>query len=187
LGEFPPVLSFCEQVRRLGLSAKRLKLAAAVTLIEIMVAMVVLAIATLGALSYQYHAAVHARIARVQTAATYAAQLLLEDWKSTGGSTKYNPTLLSVGFSSPLPIPAELTDKVALLLAEPLNNAVYAITIDDLPLVAMLRWEDVAYDATAEVKLRQLCVTVVSGTVNQLESIPPVTLTTYIRLDAVGG
>ena len=182
-----PVLNLRTGKERLGLNAKRLKFATAVTLVEITVAMAVLAIATLGALSYQYFAAGHARIARAQTAATRAAQLLLEDWKSTGGSKEYDPTILAVGFSSPLPIPAKWLDGKILVLAEPLNNAVHAITIDDLPMLVGLRWEDVAYDATADVKLRQLGVTVRFGVVGQLESIPPVTLTTYVRVDASGG
>ena len=155
-----------------------------------MVAMAILTIAALGALSYQYHAAGHARIARAQSAATHVAQLLLEDWKSTGGSEKYDPSILALGFSSPQPIPAKWTSVKALkalILAEPLNSAVYAITIDDLPMLVMLRWQDVAYDNTAGVKLRQLGVTVKFGVVNQLENIPPVALTTYVRLDVSGG
>ena len=186
-------------VRRQGLDAKRPKFApalpalikpafgGAVTLVEVMVAMVILAIAALGALSYQYHAAGHVRIARAQSAATHVAQLLLEDWKSTGGSEEYDPSILAVGFSSPQPIPAKWTDVKAMVLAEPLNSAVYAVTIDDLPMLVMLSWEDVAYDTTAGLKLRQLAVTVKFGVVNQLENIPPVALTTYVRDDASGG
>ena len=169
------------------MNAKRPIFAAAVTLIEIMVAMTILTIAALGALSYQYHAAGHVRIARAQSAATHVAQLLLEDWKSTGGSEEYAPDTLAVGFSSPLPIPAKWTNVKAMVLANPLNDAVYAVTIDDLPMLAMLSWEDVAYDTTAGVKLRQLGVTVNFGVVNQLEEILPVALTTYVRDDASGG
>jgi type II secretory pathway pseudopilin PulG len=169
------------------LDAKRPKFATAVTLVEVMVAMVILTIAALGALSYQYHTAGHVRIARAQSAATHVAQVLLEDWKSTGGSVKYNPGILAVGLSSPLSIPATWTNVKAVALAEPLNRSVYAVTIDDLPMLVMLSWEDVAYDATAGIKLRQLCVTVKFGVANQLDDIPPVTLTTYVRDDASGG
>lgn len=171
------------------MKTKRPKFTAAVTLVEVMVAMVILTIAALGALSYQYHAAGHARIARAQSAATHVAQLLLEDWKSTGGSKEYDPSILALGFSSPLPIPAQWTNVnvKAMVLAEPLNSAVYAVTIDDLPMLVMLSWEDVAYDATAGLKLRQLGVTVKFGVVHQIENIPPVALTTYVRDDASGG
>ena len=169
------------------MNAKRPKFAAAVTLVEVMVAMAILTIAALGALSYQYHAAGHARIARAQSAATHVAQLLLEDWKSTGGSEKYDPSILALGFSSPLPIPAKWPNVKAMVLAKPLNSAVYAISVDDLPMLVMLSWEDVAYDTTAGLKLRQLGVTVKFGVVSQLENIPPVALTTYVRDDASGG
>lgn len=169
------------------MNAKRPKFATAVTLVEVMVAMAILTIAALGALSYQYHAAGHARIARAQSAATHVAQLLLEDWKGTGGSEKYDPGILALGFSSPQPIPAKWPSVKALALAKPLNSAVYAISIDDLPMLVTLRWRDVAYDSTAGVKLRQLGVAVRFGVINQLENIPPVVLTTYVRLDASGG
>ena len=166
------------------MNAKRPKFAAAVTLIEVMVAMTILTIAALGALSYQYHAAGHVRIARAQSAATHVAQLLLEDWKSTGGSEEYDPSILTLGFSSPLPIPAKWAN---VRVTNPLNDAVYAVTTDDLPMLVMLNWEDVAFDTTAGIKLRQLDVTVKFGVVNQLDNIPSVTLTTYVRGDASGG
>ena len=175
------------------MNAKRPKFGGAVTLIEIMVAMVILTIAALGALSYQYHAAGHALIARAQIAATRTAQLLLEDWKSTGGSEEYAPNTLAVGFSSPLPIPAKWKNVNAQVLGNPLNDAVYAVTTNDLPMQVMLEFKDIAQDTTAEVKLRQLAVTVKFGAVSgtnpdiRLERIPPVILTTYVRADASGG
>ena len=49
------------------MSLVRVKFAAAVTLIEVIVAM---AVATMGALGYQYHAAVQARITHAQTTST---------------------------------------------------------------------------------------------------------------------
>lgn len=76
------------------------KLARAVTLIEVIVALAVVVIASLGALGYQYYAAAQGRIAHAQTTSTRIAQLLLEDWKSTGGSEDYDPTALGLGFSS---------------------------------------------------------------------------------------
>ena len=56
-----------------------------VTLIEALAAMVILAIAALGTLSYQYHSAKHSHITKLEMTATRTAQLLLEDWKSSGG------------------------------------------------------------------------------------------------------
>jgi hypothetical protein len=169
---------------------KRRKFAAAVTLVEVVVATAVLVIASMGALSYEYHAARDAQVARAQITATCTAQLLLEDWMSTGGSKNYDPAKLGLGFSSASAIPADFSQAEG--LGSPLNRAVYAITIDELPMLVMLTQNDVAQDTGGAV-LRQLGVIVEFGTVSEdttagrLENIPPVILTTYVRADASGG
>ena len=183
------------------MAVKRLKFAAAVTLVEVLVAMAVLAIAALGALGYEYHAALQARIAHAQTTATRTAQLLLEDWKSTGGSEDYDPIALGLGFSS---------NVIYLAQGIVLPNGVYNITVDDVPMLIVLKWADVAYDSEAEVTLRQLTVTAVWrrntekkvnwGTITSEQVAnehansgygdalrPLAALTTYVRLDASGG
>jgi len=170
---------------------KRRKFAAAVTLVEVVVATAVLVIASMGALSYEYHAARDAQVARAQITATCTAQLLLEDWMSTGGSKNYDPAKLGLGFSSASAIPADFSQPAG--LGSPLNQAVYAITVDELPMLVMLTQNDVARDAVGGVTLRQLGVIVEFGTVSadttagRLEDIPPVILTTYVRADASGG
>lgn len=171
---------------------KRPKFAPAVTLVEVMVAMVVLAIAALGALNYQYYAATQARIAHSETIAARTAQLLLEDWKSTGGSEDYDPTALNLGFYSSLSMPSYEVSR-----GVPLHNGLYTITVEDVPLLLMLFWKDVSYDSAAEITLRQLTVGVVLdqhrdtdtnlGEVISDRLIPEVSLTTYVRLDASGG
>ncbi len=183
------------------MAVKRLKFAAAVTLVEVLVAMAVLAIAALGALGYEYHAALQARIAHAQTTSTRTAQLLMEDWKSTGGSEDYDPSALGLGFSSNI---------ISLAQGIVLPNGIYSITVDDVPMVIVLDWEDVAYDSEAEVTLRRLTVTTVWrrntekkvnwGTITSEQVAnehansgygdalrPLAALTTYVRLDASGG
>jgi len=165
------------------------------TLVEALIAMVLLAIIVLGALGYQYYAALHARIARAQIAATRTAQLLLEDWKSTGGSIEYDPYELGLGFSTKLPIPSHWSDGVGGGLGTPLHDGVYAVTVDDLPMLVMLRWQDVGFDQAGEATLRQLAVIVNFGTSSSLQAdatgypgnIQPVIMTTYVRVDASGG
>ncbi len=49
------------------MSVRRVKSATAMTLVEVMLAMVVLSIAAVGALSYEYHAAGHAKTAETRT------------------------------------------------------------------------------------------------------------------------
>ena len=181
------------------MTVKRPKFASAFTLIEVMVAMVVLVIAALGTSGYQYYATRQARIAEAQITATRTAQLLLEDWKSTGGSEDYDPTTLELGFSSALSLPEGSPVGVAL------GNAAYTITVNDVPMVIVMTWDDIAGAA-----FRQLTVMVIGSPVKKEEEIKanlgliisgkltsessissglisPVTLTTYIRLGASSG
>ena len=180
------------------MTVKRPKFASAFTLIEIMVAMVVLVVAALGTSGYQYYATKQARIAQAQITATRTAQLLLEDWKSTGGSEDYDPATLGLGFSSALSLPEGHPVGLAL------GNAAYTITVNDAPMVIVLTWDDV--DGAA---FRQLAVTVIGSPVKEEEIevnlgqiisdqfmsgvtmssslMLPVTLTTYIRLGASSG
>ena len=81
------------------MSIRPAKSARAMTLVEVMISTVILGVAAMGALSFEYHAAGHARIARAQICGTRVARLLLEDWMSTGGAIDYDPTALDVGFS----------------------------------------------------------------------------------------
>ena len=155
------------------MSVRGTKCATAMTLVEVMLAAVILVIAAVGALSYEYHTAGHAKIARAQISGTRTARLLLEDWMSTGGSSEYDPTALELGFST--------------------EGDAYAITVDRIPMLVALAWKDVDYDATAEITLRRLDVTVTFGAGSQAASadgwdkIRPVVLTTYVRTDASGG
>ena len=167
------------------------------TLIEQLVDAAILAVATLGALEYQYYAAAMGRIASGQTAAARAAHLLLEDWKSTGGSTGYDPSSLGLGFSGGNAVPSGFTTPAG--LGTTLNSAVYGITLDNLPMLAMLKYLDVDQDAQAKTTLRQLAVIVrfaqidqnQSGGMSTLESrfagLPAITLVTYVRLDGSDG
>jgi hypothetical protein len=172
------------------MTIKQRKFASAISLVEVVMATVIFAVVAIGALSYQYHAAKNAKIAHAQITATCTAQLLLEDWMSTGGSQSYEPAKLGMGFSAASAIPAEFTQEEG--LGSALNEAVYAITIDDLPMLVMLTNKDVAQDAGGAI-LRQLGVIVEFGTLSDdtdagwLENIPPVILSTYVRADASGG
>ena len=165
---------------------KRFKFLEGITLIESIVAMSILAVAAIGALSYQYHAARHTRIAREQITATRTAQLLLEDWKSycfDGEVDNYNPTSLGLGFSEPLPIPEGLT--YGEVPGNPLHDAIYTITVDGLPMHIMLKYREVGYDEIAEIRLWELSVIIgferigENGSGSALENLPPLIMTTY--------
>jgi prepilin-type N-terminal cleavage/methylation domain-containing protein len=165
------------------------------TLIEQMVAAAILAIATLGILQYQYGTVAAGRIATGQTAAARIAHLLLEDWKSTGGSLQYNPHNLGLGFSAGTTVPAGFTTPAG--LGTTLNNSVYGITASNLPMLALLKYLDVDHDDQAKTTLRQLAVVVrfaqtdqnggLSVSESRFAGLPPITLVTYVRLDASDG
>jgi hypothetical protein len=70
------------------------------SLIEAVIAIAALSVASVGALSYQYHGARQVRIAECQLAVTRVGQLLIEDWKATGADPSYNPSNLNLGFVS---------------------------------------------------------------------------------------
>ncbi len=181
----------------MSMIAKRSKFASAVTLIEVMLATTILCIAALGTLSYQYYSAGHARTARAQIAAVRTAQLLLEDWKSTGGSEDYDVGALGLGFSSRLFVPSQWSEGHGGGMGSPLRNSAYAVVVDDLPMLVTLRWDDVLSDAASETKLRQLAVVVKFGELDEggnlsfperyLENVSTLVLTTYVRLDESGG
>jgi hypothetical protein len=171
------------------LAVRRARFAAAASLAEVMVSVVVVTIVALGGLSYQYHAARHARIARAQITATRTAQLLLEDWKSTGGSSEYDPAALGIGISfTGVSIGSYDWDTT-------LGGGAYSMEIDGLPMVVMLGFRDVESDDDAQVKLRQLTVVIESGEISTKTGeftsasglVAPVVMTTYARADASNG
>lgn len=162
------------------------KVSKAFTLTEMMVAMAIIAIAAVGGLDYQYHSAKHSRIAQTQITAARTAQLLLEDWKSNGGSTAYNPANLQLGFSSSS-VPSNFTMGESIGAA--LNNSVYIITINNVPMLIILGYNDVAQDSASGTTLRQLTAMVrwrqgqAVGSGGNTLCPSPVILTTYVRLD----
>jgi len=165
------------------------------TLIEQMVAAALLAVATLGTLQYEYHAAALGRIAHGQIAAARIAHLLLEDWKSTGGSTEYDPSRIGMGFSGGYAVPAGFTTPPG--LGTTLNNTVYAVTRSNLQMLALLKYTDVEQDTAAKTTLRQLAVIVrfahiepgggMSTPESRFAGLAPITLVTYVRLDGSDG
>lgn len=173
------------------MTARRGKFAPALTLTEVIIATVVLVIAASGALGYQYYAARDGQIARAHMAATRTAQLLLEDWMSTGGSSAYDPSTLGLGFSPPITIPSHFTQSDGGGLGTPLNDAVHSINVDEIPMLVMLTSRDIATDTESEVILRQLGVIIEfaeQGQVTQmLENVESVVLTTYVRISASSG
>jgi Tfp pilus assembly protein PilV len=94
------------------------------TLIEVLVATLVVSVAATGVLSYGYHGARQRRMARAHAGAVRIGHLLLEDWKANGGSVFYaravsgthNPLELNMGFEYNR------------------SKRVYEITVDSIPM-----------------------------------------------------
>ena len=142
------------------------------TIVEVMVSVAIIVIVALGTLSFQYYCVKDSRSSEAQTTATHLGQLLLEDWKSTGGDPLYDATTLGLGFLTPTPPTA-------------LN---YIITLDSQTFYLSMAQQPVSTDTVAGVTLQQLIVTVSwrkdygSGAVSG--SDPTLTLTTYVRCDS---
>ena len=137
------------------------------TLIETVIAIAVIAIAALGSLQYLYFGALQTRVARLELIATRTAQLLLEDWKSTGGDDGYNPVSLGMGFT-------------------PISAGNYRITIGGATFYINLPpANDIDNDEFAGVTLRRLTATLrwrndgTQGIIS--DDDPSLVFTTYVR------
>ena len=145
------------------------------SLVEVMIAMTILAIIALGALKYQYYAALHTHAAMAKMTSTRTAQLLLDDWKSAGGSAAYNPVNLNLGF----------TDSDS-------DGTDYEITKDNLPMQMRLSYDDIENDNEAQITLRKITVQVnwrndYKTPTGQPEEETSMEMSTFVRVDASGG
>ena len=150
---------------------RNMRYARGMTIVEVMLAAAIIIIASLGTLCYEYLCVDHIGYARAQVAATRIGQLVIEDWKSTGGSSDYDPENLAMDFYIP---PGAVWGD-------------YMIVIDDVPLYIGMSEDDVAKDDFAGVTLRRIDVSVrwrkdfKYGATD--DSDPAVNLTTYVRRD----
>jgi len=183
------------------------RFASAAALIEVMVAMVVLAVAALGALSYQYHAAAQVRTADKQITGTQIARLVLEDWKSTGGAVAYDPACLGLGFVTVFPEENHVDHT-----GGHLGSKLYILKVDGKLVLTALSYRDIARDDTSAMTLRELTVVAQAGDdftssdlsfdsgesfsslwaalssyAQQLSQVAPVQMTGYVRIDASSG
>jgi prepilin-type N-terminal cleavage/methylation domain-containing protein len=142
------------------------------TLAEVSLAIAIIVIAALGALCYEYLSIDHVRIARAELAATRVGQLLIEDWKSTGGNPDYTPEDLNMGFALP----------------PDADTGQFMTTIDGLHLfITMVGSEVEPPDTFTGTALREIDVTVKwnHDFSNRIptDRDPAVVLSTYVRPD----
>lgn len=136
-----------------------------------MASVAIITIVAVGTMGYQYHNIKFSRASQAQITGTRIGQLLLEDWKSTGGDPTYDPTSLGLGFAT-TPFGG-------------FGNCV--ITLDNQTFYIRLQQNDVAQDTVAGVTLCQIQVIVrwrmdyTPGAISAGD--PQITLTTYVRRD----
>jgi prepilin-type N-terminal cleavage/methylation domain-containing protein len=110
------------------------------TIVEVMVAITVLAVAALGASAYRYYSTLDVRRADMRTTAARLGLLLCESWRGAGGDTSYDPTAhlgsdLTITSVSP-PSQFQYTGFSSL--------GGYLFETDDINYYAFLSWKDVS-------------------------------------------
>jgi hypothetical protein len=145
------------------------------TLIEVLVATVVVSVAVTGVLSFGYHGARQRRMARAYATAVRVGHLLMEDWKANGGSMFYAKAITST--HNPLELDMGFEYKK--------SQEFYEITVDGIPLrVELTR-------PTGYYRLIPLTVTVWwwldLREDNVRDDDPKIVLTTNARIDQAGG
>jgi prepilin-type N-terminal cleavage/methylation domain-containing protein len=139
------------------------------TLTEVMASVAIIVVVAIGTLGYQYNGVKFSRASQAQITGTRLGQIVLEDWKSTGGDADYNPTTLGLGFAE--------------TLGTETGNC--KITLDSQTFYIEMQLTQIAEDTVAGVKLNQIRVIVrwrkdfTSGAIGGED--PQVTLTTYVR------
>ena len=109
------------------------------TLIEIMVASVVLLIAVLGTSSIRYHTVLNARKAEAQISAARVGSLLCESWRGFLGNAAYDPVASlnpDVDIVVSVEGPAVGTGYTGL--------GSYKVIIDEMNFYSTLSWQDVS-------------------------------------------
>ncbi len=143
-----------------------------VTLIEMVLAVLIVSIIVAGAMNYQYFSTRMAKRANAELTAARTAALLMENWKSIGGDEFFNPVNLNMGFTQ---VP---------------NSDRYHVTADDLPMTIDLSWGDEGVDAVAMTTLRRIQVEIRwrsdyrDDTIRQDD--PVYSVATYVRRDQSG-
>ena len=128
------------------MTAKRGKFAPAVTIVEIMAAILILTIAVIGASGYRYYAALDVRKAAMHRTAARVALLLCESWRGQGltASGTYDPV---AHLGSEISITTSVTGPSAADGFTELGR--YEIIIDGVHYWVTLSWMDIATELRA--------------------------------------
>lgn len=111
------------------------------TLIEIMVAVAVIAVAAIGAMMFRYYCVLDARKADVQMVAGRVGVLLLESWKGMAGLNTFDPTAIGSISGSGITITSGVSGPPGPSDYTPLNTG-YRITANRVNYYATLSYKD---------------------------------------------
>ncbi len=122
---------------------RQFKSSRGLSLVETMIAIVILSAAVIGASGYRYYAALDARKADIQMTAARIGLLFCESWHGVNGIETYDPTASSSSDLQITPITVPASYKYAgfttlggyMVVASDANNVNY---------YAVLSWKDVA-------------------------------------------
>jgi Tfp pilus assembly protein PilV len=108
-------------------------------LIEIMLAIAILAIAVVGASSYRYYSTLDARRADMRSTSARIGMLLCENWRGLNGDATYDPV---ARLGSQLDI-SEVSLGGSLSYAGFTPLQTYVVVVDDINYYVALSWRDV--------------------------------------------
>lgn len=144
------------------------------SLVEVVVTIAVLLVVSLGAISYQFHAVRQDKNGRIKMAAARLGSLVMESWKSRGGSDAFDPSDLNLGILEIEGSPGK-----------------YKMIVDEVPFYVTLDSTDINTNKVTGVTLRRLSVFVQwrpdLGNETPQSSDPGSTFYTYVRQDQSGG
>ena len=169
------------------MSAKKTRLPSGLTLVEIVVAMVVIMVAIIGAMGYRYYSILDARKAKVHITAARLGSVLLENWKGSGGRStaraEFDPRYLNFGSRQMLSAPSEAGP----LAPNDFNLfGKYAFIVDGATYYASLFYAD---EITNDLRVLNVCVgwpnRYPSGnysSTDQLAALQSIRLTTKVNI-----
>ena len=121
------------------MSTEQIRRTRGVTLIEVMLAILILSVAVFGASGYRYYATLDARKADMHSTAARIGLLLCESWRGVKGAETYDPTayFASELTITPITVPYEFEYTGFTLLGG------YAVVLNRANYYAILSWKDV--------------------------------------------
>lgn len=143
------------------------------TLLELVIASLILGVIAVGATGYQYQARRMALRANAEMTAARTARMVLDNWKKTGGDENFDPVSLKMGF------------------AKDAKGGDYNITVDGLKMLVSLDYSDIEQDTVAMITLRQIECEVRWRSDFKPDTVrtedPRYVISTYVRKDEAGG